>query len=247
MNDVEVESRLKDALGELAEATPLANPDRPRSGHEGLGRSPADPTGSTDQLVPSASGPATRRAPWLDVKVLALAACVVIIAVGIFFVGRQIAHGRSSPTTRTTVPVSRTVTVPNFVGAGLPSLDREARAAGVTLHFDFVRSRRPTASVISQSPSSGSQVPRGGVVSLAISNGDAPPPAAGATETVPNVVGLGVYQALLVIQSAGLTNSMANPARCGSDATKARVTTQAPAAGSKVPQDSPVSLTFSCS
>ena len=71
---------------------------------------------------------------------------------------------------------------------------------------------------------------------------------AGATEAVQDAaVGLTVDQALLALQSAGLTNSMANPDRCGSGAANARVTAQAPAAGSKVPQDSRVSLTFTCS
>ena len=146
MNDVEVQARLKDALTELAEATPLANPDRPRFGDD-RSRSVTCRSGeSADQLVPSGTSgrpPTVRRGStsrcWPSLPASSSRRRNLL--------RESTAHPRSlvtdDPHHR---PRPQTVTVPNFVGAGLPSLDREARAAGVTMHFDFVRSPRPAAS-----------------------------------------------------------------------------------------------------
>ena len=56
------------------------------------------------------------------------------------------------------------VTVPDFIGMGLPSLGPKARNDNVTIHDRYVTSDQPIASVISQSPPAGTQVPAGGVV-----------------------------------------------------------------------------------
>jgi len=249
MTDSEMEVRLRAALSELAEATPLENPDAPRLGGFSDGvhcdRPPADRAAGSVPSISGASRQPTGRAAWLDIKVLALVACVVIIALGIFSVS-QISHGRSSLTTHTTVPAPfGSVTVPDFVGQGPLSVNTEARNHGLTIHVHYVRSRKPTASVISQAPPPGSQVPVGGVVTLVISNGNAPPPVLGATETVPNVVGLAFDKVLTVLQTAGLTNSLAN--LCPPTATYVRVIAQSPPAGSIVPQGSRVSITSTCS
>ena len=44
-----------------------------------------------------------------------------------------------------------TVTVPDFVGMGLPSIGAKARDGNVTIHDHYVTSDEPIASVISQS------------------------------------------------------------------------------------------------
>ena len=249
MSDSDVELRLRTALNELAEATSLLNPDPPVLGGSPDGvhsdRPAAELATRSIPSMPSGSAQPTGRAAWFDIKILVLAASIVIIALAIFSVS-QIRHGRTSPTTHTTVPAPLGfVTVPDFVGQGPLSVNAEAHNHGLTIHVHYVRSRKPTASVISQAPPSGSQVPVGGVVTLVISNGNAPPPVPGATETVPNVVGLAFDKALAVLQTAGLTNSLAN--LCPATATYVRVVAQSPPAGSIVPQDSRVSITSTCS
>lgn len=132
-----------------------------------------------------------------------------------------------------------TVTVPDFVGMGLPSLGPKARNANVTIHDHYVTSDEPIASVISQSPPAGTQVPAGGVVTVTISNGSTSPPLPGARVVVPNVIGLTVSQAVSTLHEAYISDSFGTTT-CNTGTN--HVVAQFPLAGSSVPQDSRISL-----
>jgi hypothetical protein len=238
MNDTEVEDRLRAALAELADSALPVNPEPPTF-DASTDRAGADQVSSTTEgtslrNVPAAQ--ATGRAAWLDGKLLIVVGCVVLVAVGIFFVGRQLSHGPPSP--------MHTVTVPDFVGVGLPSVTSEARIYDVKLHFHFVTSSRPTAAVISQSPSAGGRIPPGGVVSLVISNGPIPSPAAGRTIQVPNVVGLTLSNAVGQLHAIGLSDSFAD-LHCPATSSE-HVVAQSPSPGSVLAQGSRVQLSVPC-
>jgi hypothetical protein len=139
-----------------------------------------------------------------------------------------------------TAPV--TVTVPDFVGTGLPSLSLKARNGDVTIHMRYVTSDKPTASVISQSPPAGTRLPAGGVVLLTLSDGSTPEPVPGENVVVPNVIGLLLDRAVTTLHRAGITDSF-GATTCIVGTT--HVVAQFPVAGSSVPQGSTISL--SCS
>jgi hypothetical protein len=161
------------------------------------------------------------------------------IAIGISLVGGGAAAAAG---VYLTAPV--TVTVPDVVGTGLPSLSLKARNDDVTFHLRYVTSDKPTASVISQSPPAGTRVPAGGVVTLTMSDGSTPPPVPGAEVVVPNVTGLHLDQAVSTLHEAGISDSFGTAA-CNGPGIDVRVVAQLPSAGSRVPQGSRISL--SCS
>ena len=239
MNDTEVEDRLRAALAELADSTPLANPEPPShdaySDRTGTYRSSSE-SGTEETFLRPAAAQATGRAAWFDAKLLIVVGCVVFVVVGIFFVGRQLSHGQPSP--------AHTVTVPDFVGTGLPSVTSEARLYGLKLHFHFVASSQPTAAVISQNPSAGGRIPSGGVVSLVISNGPTPSPTPGSTIEVPNVVGLTLSNAVGQLHGIGLSDSFAD-LHCPAT-TSEHVVAQSPSPGSVLAQGSKVQLSVPC-
>jgi hypothetical protein len=240
MTHTEAEDRLRAALAELSGSTPLANPEPPAfvapSERTGIDRVSSESATEETSLRPIATTQATARAAWLDARLLVVVCCVVLIVAGIFFVGRQLSHGPPSPT--------HTVRIPNFVGAGLPSVAPEARTYDLKLHFHFVTSSQPTAAVISQSPPAGRRIPAGGVVSLVISNGPTPPPAPGSTAVVPNVIGMTLSNAVGHLHAIGLTDSVAD-LQCPAT-TSEHVTGQSPSAGSVLAQDSRVQLSILC-
>lgn len=247
MNHDEAVTRLASALEEVARTTPLTHPLRPeRNARVDAGAPQGDGPGWVTS--PSTSDPTmTGGRGWLDGKLLGLAGSVVLIAVGIFLVGHQLGRGDTPPTERTTLPTTGTVVVPDLVGIGPPQPTTEAHATGLTVHIHDVRSTAPVAEVIAQAPPAGTRVPNGGIVTVEISDGDAPLPVRGATAVVPDVVGLAFDPALSALHTAGLTNSLASDlASCGVPASRLIVTAQAPAAGAIVPQDSPVSLAVPC-
>jgi beta-lactam-binding protein with PASTA domain len=159
------------------------------------------------------------------------------IAIGISLVGGGAAAAGGL---YLTAPV--TVTVPDFVGTGLPSLSLKARNADVTIHMRYVTSDKPTASVISQSPPAGTRLPAGGVVLLTLSDGSTPEPVPGENVVVPNVIGLLLNQAVSTLHRAGITDSFGTTT-CIVGTT--HVVAQFPVAGSSVPQGTRISL--SCS
>ena len=161
------------------------------------------------------------------------------IAIGISLIGGGAAAAAG---VYLTAPV--TVTVPDFVGTGLPSLSLKARNDDVTFHLRYVTSDKPTASVISQSPPAGTRVPAGGVVTLTMSDGSTPEPAPGENVVVPNVIGLHLDQAVSALHEAGISDSFGTAA-CDAPGIDVRVVAELPSAGSRVPQGSRISL--SCS
>jgi hypothetical protein len=126
MIDDDVETRLHSALDELTEAVELRHPDEPRT------------TTATNSYINSASdilnGSGTdnvgtsghwRHSGWADPKLLVLAACVLVLLVGLGLAGLRHAHRHHSSTTAststsipspaTTLPPTTTTTVPAVV------------------------------------------------------------------------------------------------------------------------------------
>lgn len=163
------------------------------------------------------------------------------IAIGISLVGGGAAAAGG---VYLTAPGVVTVTVPDFVGTGLPSLSLKALNGDVTFHLRYVTSEKPAASVISQSPPAGTRVPAGGVVTLTMSDGSRPELLPGENVVVPNVIGLLLGQAVSTLHEAGISDSFGTAA-CNGPGIGVRVVAQFPVAGSSVPQRSRISL--SCS
>jgi|HubBroStandDraft_6_1064221.scaffolds.fasta_scaffold395253_2 hypothetical protein len=159
------------------------------------------------------------------------------IAIGISLVG-----GGAAAAGGIYLTAPATVTVPDFVGTGLPSLSLKARNGDVTIHMRHAVSNKPIASVISQSPSAGTRVPAGGVVTLTMSDGNTPEPVPGENVVVPDVTGLRLSHAVSILHRAGITDRFGTTT-CIVGTT--HVVAQFPLAGSSVPQGSKISL--SCS
>jgi penicillin-binding protein 1A len=87
--------------------------------------------------------------------------------------------------------------VPNVVGMSLPQAKLTLREAKLGWSVTIVDSAQPEGTVVSQSPSGGSQTIPGSDVALEVSNGVAP------ISTVPNVVGMNSGVARGTLQDAG--------------------------------------------
>ena len=140
--------------------------------------------------------------PMPDVKVLALAAAVVILIV----VGIVVAHGSpahrsvaDSPTTTTsTATAGGTVSVPDgLVGTQVADASAAIAAAGLQVVTSYADDSAPKGTVLHQTPGPGLPVSRGSAVSLVVSAG---PLAVHA----PNLDGLSQTQAADVLGQAGL-------------------------------------------
>ena len=110
-----LEDRLRRALDELAMSTPLANPHRPWNAEHPSSASSLEPELSHPDDSDDEGAP-PRRPPWMDMKVLAVAACVVVlvaavVAVGLHHEGTKIHKGVTSSSSTTTAPPT-TVPVP---------------------------------------------------------------------------------------------------------------------------------------
>ena len=131
-----------------------------------------------------------------------------------------------------------TATVPNCIGLQAYQAGSLVAAAGLIINtFVYATSSVVAAGfVISQSLSAGSVVPTGTVISLTISLGAAP---VAPTTTVPNVVGLYLWDAVRVLTQAQL---IIEPWVYGANNTVAQeyVTSQSLTAGQSVPSWAPI-------
>jgi len=122
-----------------------------------------------------------------------------------------------------------TVSVPNVVGMPIDEAGPAIAGLGLVYHGPSPVPGK-TVTIISQSPAGGSQVAQGTVVTAVGNGGGSGSGSSGGTVTVPNVVGKPIDQAGPMITGAGLKWDGPAPVK-GKTVT---VTSQNPAAGSKV-------------
>jgi hypothetical protein len=117
-----IEDRLRSALEEMANAAPLANPERPRRG---------------------VGTPIRHRGPRGDFKTLTLIGCLLVLVGTLIAVGIEASHNAPSrpvpavsttilPPTTTSLPQTGPYIVPNVVGLTVLQAVRALQAAGLT-------------------------------------------------------------------------------------------------------------------
>ncbi len=111
-----LEGRLRRALDELAMSTPLTNSERPRKAEHPSSAPSTEAWPSQPQPSANDEGGPPQRPPWMDVKILALATCVVLLVVAVVTVGLHHQgtkpHKRITTSTSTTTPPTTTVPEP---------------------------------------------------------------------------------------------------------------------------------------
>jgi beta-lactam-binding protein with PASTA domain len=158
--------------------------------------------------------------PWL----LLLLALVIAGIAAAYFLTRD--DGSSATNTR----------VPDVVGLSTAAATEKLAQRGyAAVVRGRVSSGARLGTVLSQSPSQGTELDRGGQVTIFVARGPL-------TVDVPNVVGLAADQALVRLRSAGLK---ARTVKVASNQPKDRVVRQAPPGGSQVKRDTTVALTVS--
>ena len=198
------------------------------------------------------SGP--RSATWM--YALLLGALLVALAVVLYLLGRQLDIGPFSgssgapkppPTTTATTAAAAAaavqVQVPaDLVGKSYDDAVKELQAVGLGPKRTDIANGAAVGTVVAISPKAGDQVPRNGLVELAVSSGAVPSGAA--TVAVPTVTGLDQQTAARTLQQSGLTVGR-TVARADPTTTAGQVISQAPAAGSQAHQGDAVTLTVS--
>jgi eukaryotic-like serine/threonine-protein kinase len=142
--------------------------------------------------------------------------------------------------TTATVPGSTTaasVHVPRVTGLAQTPALRRLNTLGLRPHVVYKKSSEPANRVLQQSPAAGSTLARNSVVSLVVSSGPSPQPAA----SVPNVVGQDQATAANTIKDAGfkilvLNRPVTNQSKDGV------VVDEQPHAGSSIPGGSQVTI-----
>jgi serine/threonine-protein kinase len=135
-------------------------------------------------------------------------------------------------TSQTTTPSSGTV--PSLTGQLQPAL-QQLDGAGFAASIAYVPSDEPLGTVVAQSPQGGASAPTHSQVTVNVSSG----PGGNPPETVPNVVGQRIRQAVPTLQHAGLRliflrRSVSERSQAG------LVVAQTPAAGSHAPKNAQV-------
>jgi serine/threonine-protein kinase len=126
--------------------------------------------------------------------------------------------------------------VPNVVGMSLAQAKLALREAKLGWSVTIVDSAQPAGTVVSQSPSGGSQTIPGSNVALEISNGVAP------IATVPNVIGMNSGVARGTLQDAGFFVRIVE--EVGPNANNHfRVVAQAPSGGTELLEGETVTIT----
>jgi len=153
---------------------------------------------------------------------------------------RSSPSGGSTATRGSTVVLTvsrgqKEVKVPVVVGAQRSLAVQQIRGRGLSPSVAEEESSKPAGQVISQSPSAGSELPRGSTVSIVVSKGEE-------QARVPNVIGKERKEAVEAVREAGLEPSVSEeetevPSQVG------RVTDQFPPPAAEVEPGSPVTLT----
>jgi beta-lactam-binding protein with PASTA domain/predicted Ser/Thr protein kinase len=125
------------------------------------------------------------------------------------------------------------VSVPSVVGQAKSDARAQLEAAGLSVSVQQEFSDQPKNEVVSQSPVSGTQVPKGSQVTITVSKGQQ-------QVAVPDVVGMDVKSARAALRAKGFKVRTVKQPTAGGDNT---VTTQTPDAGSKADKGSEVTIT----
>lgn len=152
----DIETRIRIAAQGLADAAPLANPDRPR---------------------PRDSSQPVHGSPRLDLKVVTLIGCALILIGTVITIGVTSHHrGARQPsatasTTTTSVPPAGATPVPNVVGLKTSEAAGALQAVGLTNSIDDLSCNGAVASgvVVGQSPQAGFKAASGSRISLQVS------------------------------------------------------------------------------
>ena len=136
-------------------------------------------------------------------------------------------------TVKITLPYAPPLVLPELVGLGLEEARRRL-PKGLGLNATPQESVRPRDEVLNQQPAAGSQVRRGSVVALQVSDGS--------LMELPGVVSLPLATARRALAEAGLEGQVKQIDDEASDAPIGQVTGQEPAPGSLVKRDSAVTL-----
>lgn len=145
--------------------------------------------------------------------------------------------GTTTRGTTTTTPAAKTVRVPKVVGLQQSAAQRRLNAAGLGSRVVYIASPKPAGQVIGQSPAAGTQAKRGSKVRIDVALGSNPGPQA----NVPDVVGQDQQTATSTLRNAGFTVQVITvPATDPSQ--NGVVVDEQPAAGSKAPKGSQVTI-----
>ena len=129
-------------------------------------------------------------------------------------------------------------TVPDVVGQSQSDAQATLKAAGLAMKAVSNYSSAPNGDVYSQTPAQGVKVAPGTTVSVTVSKGPAPSPT---TVSVPNVIGKTQSSATTTLENAGFVVTVSQIA----SGTAGQVVGQAPAANTKEPKGSTVSILVS--
>ena len=125
MIDDDVEARLRSALDELTGSVESRHADGPRTTWIARSSTASDGANSIGPAIEGRGTLSSRRPfSWADPKLVALAACVLLVLVGIGLVGLSHAHRHQTPntgSTPTSIP-STTTTVPSTPTTTTPSV-----------------------------------------------------------------------------------------------------------------------------
>jgi eukaryotic-like serine/threonine-protein kinase len=132
-----------------------------------------------------------------------------------------------------TVSAVQTKAVPNVVGKRAAAAVTQLRSDGFRVQETAVVSKKPTGTVLAQTPGAGKRIAAGSTVTIQVSRG---------LVTVPNTVGQSRNDAVAALRGAGL-----NPKAflVASPRPKGTVVAQKPVGGKRVPSGSPVRLNVS--
>ncbi len=137
-------------------ATPLLHPDGPAPDHvpSRTGTVQLSTESDTDSAlsVEDTTTDSTSRAPWLDVKVLALVVSVLLLVAGAFLLNHLLSSHQSVPSTHTTVT---TTTQPSTRTTTAPTTPASAAAAAAAARAAAARAAATAAEKLTVTPSSG--------------------------------------------------------------------------------------------
>ncbi|HEX3795484.1 MAG TPA: Stk1 family PASTA domain-containing Ser/Thr kinase [Acidimicrobiales bacterium] len=134
-------------------------------------------------------------------------------------------------------PTVTNVNVPMVTGLQFLAATEALNKAGLSYKADYITSKQPSGTVISQNPPGNSQAKSTTVVKLTVSGSQS-------SATVPNVVGSTPVAAGGMLQSSNLTAGTQTTA-CSQQFAQGLVASQMPAAGTQQPTGSPVNLVVS--
>ncbi|MGH3104063.1 MAG: PASTA domain-containing protein [Gaiellaceae bacterium] len=131
----------------------------------------------------------------------------------------------------------RPIAVPDLRGRPLTEAQDELQAAGFVVRVDFVPSREPEATVVSQSPRAGAKAHRGSSIRINVSEGPNPQP----RQEIPDVVGLDEQEATTELEDAGFeVRVLSEPTPDESEV--GLVLRQEPAAGRSAPRGALITI-----